>query len=83
MHNFRKFNCLPMVDLTVVVPQGVTEAAYDCEFRCAYCGDGRNCYVNTGNDHPYVRDSTQRMDLRHWVRFVPGTVKKIDRWVSQ
>ncbi|KAH8284808.1 hypothetical protein KR054_001225 [Drosophila jambulina] len=79
LNKFRKFNCLPLIDLTIVVPQGVVEAAYDCEFRCAYCGDGRNCYVNTGNDHPYVRDSTQRMDMRHWVRFIPGTLKRIDR----
>ncbi|KAH8234420.1 hypothetical protein KR038_009520 [Drosophila bunnanda] len=79
LYKFMKFNCLPMMDLTIVVPQGVVEAAYDRDFRCDYCGDGRNCYVNTGNDHPYVRDSTQRLDMRHWVRFVPGTVKKIDR----
>ncbi|KAH8308894.1 hypothetical protein KR059_002754 [Drosophila kikkawai] len=79
LDKFRKFNCLPKMDLTIVVPQGVVEAAYDCEFRCAYCHNGRNCYVNTGNDHPYVRDTTQRLDIRHWVRFVPGTLKKIDR----
>ncbi|KAH8389745.1 hypothetical protein KR200_000872 [Drosophila serrata] len=79
LYKFKKYNCLPLMDLTIVVPQGVVEAAYDCDFRCEYCGDGRNCYVNTGNDHPYVRDSTQRMDMRHWVRFVPGTLKKINR----
>ncbi|KAH8254134.1 hypothetical protein KR032_008640, partial [Drosophila birchii] len=79
LYKFKKFNCLPLMDLTIVVPQGVVEAAYDSEFHCPYCGDGRNCYVNTGNDHPFARDSTQRMDMRHWVRFVAGKVKKIDR----
>ncbi|KAI8037540.1 cilia- and flagella-associated protein 61 [Drosophila gunungcola] len=78
--NFKKYNCLPMVDISVLVPYGIVESAYDCEFLCSYCGeDGRNCYINTGNQNPFVKDVTHRMDVRHWVRFVPGTLKRINR----
>lgn len=63
----------------MVVPHGVVEAAYDCDFTCRYCSGHRFCYVNTGNLNPFVRDSMQRMDLRQWVRFVPGTLQRIDR----
>ncbi|XP_016977075.1 cilia- and flagella-associated protein 61 [Drosophila rhopaloa] len=77
--NYKKYNCLPMVDITVLVPHGVVESAYDCEFMCSYCGDGRNCYINTGNQNSFVRDTTQRMDVRHWVRFVPAKLKRINR----
>ncbi|XP_017004328.3 cilia- and flagella-associated protein 61 isoform X1 [Drosophila takahashii] len=79
MVNYKKYNCLPMVDVTVVVGHGVLESAYDCEFSCSYCANGRNCYVDTGNVNPFVRDVMQRMDVRHWVRFVPGTLKSINR----
>ncbi|KAH8233343.1 hypothetical protein KR026_007225, partial [Drosophila bipectinata] len=79
LHNYQRYNCIPSVDITVVVPHGVLEAAYDCDFNCKYCGGHRYCYVNTGNLNPFVRDSMQRMDLRQWVRFVPGNIQRIDR----
>jgi len=71
-----------MVDITVIVGHGVMESAYDYEFSCSYCANGRNCYVDTGNLNPFVRDVMQRMDVRHWVRFVPGVLKTIKRWES-
>ncbi|XP_039228428.1 cilia- and flagella-associated protein 61 isoform X1 [Drosophila yakuba] len=77
--NYKKYNCLPMVDITVLVGHGIVESAYDCDFSCNYCADGRNCYVDTGNVNPFVRDTMQRMDVRHWVRFVSGTMKSIKR----
>ncbi|XP_037715986.1 cilia- and flagella-associated protein 61 isoform X2 [Drosophila subpulchrella] len=77
--NYKKYNCLPMVDITVIVGHGVMESAYDSEFSCSYCANGRNCYVDTGNLNPFVRDVMQRMDVRHWVRFVPGVLKSIKR----
>jgi len=51
-----------MVDITVIVGHGVMESAYDYEFSCSYCANGRNCYVDTGNLNPFVRDVMQRMD---------------------
>ncbi|XP_017077843.1 cilia- and flagella-associated protein 61 [Drosophila eugracilis] len=77
--NFSKYNCLPMVDITVLASPGVVEAAYDCEFSCSSCMNGRDCYIDTGNVNPFVRDTMHRMDVRHWVRFVPGVLKKIRR----
>ncbi|XP_017054350.1 cilia- and flagella-associated protein 61-like [Drosophila ficusphila] len=77
--NYKKYNCLPMVDITVLVPHGLVEAAYDSEFACGFCGTGRNCFVHIGNLNPFVRNVQHRMDVRHWVRFVPGTLKSINR----
>lgn len=81
--NYKKYNCLPMVDITVLVGHGIIESAYDCDFSCNFCANARNCYVDTGNVNPFVRDTMQRMDVRHWVRFVSGEVKSIKRCVTK
>uniref|UniRef100_B4MQB4 GK21451 n=1 Tax=Drosophila willistoni TaxID=7260 RepID=B4MQB4_DROWI len=75
----KKHNCLPSVDITVIVQYGIVEAAYDCQFDCRYCDHNRNCYISRFNCGPYVRDTTHRMDLRQYVHFVMGTVEYIDR----
>ncbi|XP_068148018.1 cilia- and flagella-associated protein 61 [Drosophila tropicalis] len=77
--NVKENNCLPSVDITVIVQYGIVEAAYDCQFVCRYCVSNRNCYINRFNCGPYVRDTTHRMDLRRYVHFVSGTLKYIDR----
>ncbi|XP_001360499.4 cilia- and flagella-associated protein 61 isoform X1 [Drosophila pseudoobscura] len=77
--NFKRYNCLPMVDITVIVPHGVVEAAYDSDFSCSYCQGNKLCYVSIGSSCPFVKDATHRMDLRHWVQFVPGNLESIDR----
>ncbi|XP_022231899.2 LOW QUALITY PROTEIN: cilia- and flagella-associated protein 61 [Drosophila obscura] len=77
--NFKRYNCLPLLDITVIVPHGVVEAAYDSDFSCSYCQGSKQCYVSIGSSNPFVKDATHRMDLRHWVQFVPGNLESIDR----
>ncbi|BFG06398.1 cilia- and flagella-associated protein 61 [Drosophila madeirensis] len=77
--NFKRYNCLPLLDITVIVPHGVVEAAYDSDFSCSYCHGSKHCYVSIGSSIPFVKDATHRMDLRHWVQFVPGNLVAIDR----
>ncbi|XP_061388706.1 cilia- and flagella-associated protein 61-like [Musca vetustissima] len=71
-------NCLPHVRITVICDPGVMEAEYENSFRCSSCENDADCWVNYRNCDAFVRDVTERMDLRNWVRFVSGKVKAID-----
>ncbi|XP_011293922.1 cilia- and flagella-associated protein 61-like isoform X1 [Musca domestica] len=71
-------NCLPHVRITVICSPGVMEAEYENAFRCDSCENDEDCWVNYRNCDAFVRDVTERMDLRNWVRFVSGNVKAVD-----
>lgn len=71
-------NCLPHVMITVICSPGVMEAEYESSFRCESCENDADCWVNYRNCDAFVRDVTERMDVRNWVRFVSGEIKSID-----
>ncbi|SPP72843.1 cilia- and flagella-associated protein 61 [Drosophila guanche] len=77
--NSETYTCLPRVQVTVITLPGVVEAEYDGMFQCPYCGNSPMCYLCFENASCYVRDVTRRLDLRHWVHFVPGRVDFVDR----
>ncbi|XP_075169794.1 cilia- and flagella-associated protein 61-like isoform X1 [Haematobia irritans] len=72
-------NCLPMVNITVICNPGIMEAEYENSFRCEICENDDDCWVNYRNCDAFVRDVTERMDVRIWIRFITGYVKSIDR----
>ncbi|XP_001360498.2 cilia- and flagella-associated protein 61 isoform X1 [Drosophila pseudoobscura] len=77
--NSETYTCLPRVQVTVITMPGVVEAEFDGIFQCPYCCNSGNCYLSFQNVSCYVRDVTFRMDLRHWVHFVPGRIDFINR----
>lgn len=72
-------NCLPWLDVTVIVKYGEIEAEYNHDKICNNCGKEDNCYLDSDHCCPFVMDATKRIDLRNWVHFVPGVVKYINR----
>ncbi|XP_030388035.1 cilia- and flagella-associated protein 61 isoform X2 [Scaptodrosophila lebanonensis] len=72
-------NCVPRLDITCIVMDGILEAEYDNEFQCRYCQDKTKCFIYNSNYSAFVRDATLRMDLRNWIHFVPGRLESIDR----
>ncbi|XP_064543772.1 cilia- and flagella-associated protein 61 [Drosophila montana] len=72
-------NCLPIVDITVIVKNGEIEAEYDPNVACQYCYRKEECYLSNKNSSPFVMDTTQRLDMRNWINFVSGKVTYIDR----
>ncbi|XP_023037946.1 cilia- and flagella-associated protein 61 [Drosophila willistoni] len=77
--NSDTYTCLCRVQVTVIYLPGRVEADHDCQFRCPYCADFYNCFMNYRNGSCYVRDATTRMDLRYFVHFVPGIVDTVNR----
>ncbi|XP_030387028.1 cilia- and flagella-associated protein 61 [Scaptodrosophila lebanonensis] len=77
--NSETFTCLTRIQVTVISMPGLVEAEYDNMFRCPFCKDMYNCYLNYQNSSCYIRDVILRMDLRLWVHFVPGHVIFIDK----
>ncbi|EDW02630.1 GH19779 [Drosophila grimshawi] len=72
-------NCLPLVDITVIVNYGEIEAEYDPNVTCLYCTSNNECYLNSAHSCPFVMDTTKRLDMRNWINFVAGNVESIDR----
>ncbi|KRF79984.1 cilia- and flagella-associated protein 61 isoform X2 [Drosophila virilis] len=72
-------NCLPVVEITVIVDHGEIEAEYDPNVACQYCGRKEDCYLSNKNSCPFVMDTTQRLDMRNWINFVSGKVTYINR----
>ncbi|XP_013110105.2 cilia- and flagella-associated protein 61-like [Stomoxys calcitrans] len=71
-------NCLPHIMISVICNPGVMEAEYESSFKCESCKNHADCWVNYRNCDAFVRDVTERMDVRTWVKFVSGKVKAID-----
>ncbi|XP_073848569.1 cilia- and flagella-associated protein 61-like [Musca autumnalis] len=71
-------NCLPHARITIICNPGVMEAEYESSFRCDTCENDEDCWANYRNCDAFVRDVTERMDIRNWIRFVSGKVKAID-----
>lgn len=76
--NVSQANCLPHLDVTVIVNHGEVESEFDRNTICQYCSI-EQCYLDTDHNCPFVMDATKRLDLRNWVNFVPGEVKFINR----
>ncbi|XP_017868844.1 PREDICTED: cilia- and flagella-associated protein 61 [Drosophila arizonae] len=72
-------NCLPLLDITVIVGHGEVEAEYDQTVQCEYCVTPNECYLHSANTCPFVMDTTQRLDMRNYINFVPGEVESIKR----
>nr|XP_044251728.1 cilia- and flagella-associated protein 61 isoform X1 [Drosophila takahashii] len=77
--NSENFTCLSRLQVTVICRAGIVEAEYDNLFKCPYCTSSLGCYLSYQNQSCFVRDCCLRMDLRHWVHFVPGLVQQINR----
>lgn len=77
--NVNSLNCLPWLDVTVILKYGEIEAEYNHDKICIYCSKDDNCYLDSDHCCPFVMDATKRIDLRKWVHFVPGVVKTINR----
>lgn len=74
-------NYLPSLNITVIANAGVVEAEYDYKFKCEFCENQDNCYINFNNADAFVRDVSDRLDTRLWVRFFGGTVSDINLYV--
>lgn len=74
-------NCLPLLDITVIVGHGEVEAEYDQTVQCEYCVTPNECYLHSANTCPFVMDTTQRLDMRNYINFVPGEVESIMRYI--
>ncbi|XP_050743585.1 cilia- and flagella-associated protein 61 isoform X2 [Drosophila biarmipes] len=77
--NSENYTCLSRLQVTVICRPGIVEADYDSLFKCPYCTSTLGCYLSYQNESCFVRDCCLRMDLRHWVHFVPGKVQQINR----
>ncbi|XP_037895350.1 cilia- and flagella-associated protein 61-like [Glossina fuscipes] len=71
-------NYLPSLNITVIANAGVVEAEYDFKFQCEFCENQDNCYINFNSADAFVRDVSDRLDTRLWVRFFGGTVSDIN-----
>uniref|UniRef100_A0A1A9V8M9 DUF4821 domain-containing protein n=1 Tax=Glossina austeni TaxID=7395 RepID=A0A1A9V8M9_GLOAU len=71
-------NYLPSLNVTVIANAGVVEAEYDFKFQCEFCENQENCYINFNSADAFVRDVSDRLDTRLWVRFCGGTVSDIN-----
>lgn len=76
--NVSQANCLPLLDVTVIVKHGEIESEFDRNQICQIC-TSEPCYLDMDHCCPFVMDATKRLDLRNWVNFVPGEVKLINR----
>ncbi|KAH8305921.1 hypothetical protein KR018_004134 [Drosophila ironensis] len=77
--NMDSYTCLTRVQVTLICEPGIVEAEYDNLFQCPYCSQSRKCYLSYSNRSCFIRDCCYRMDLRHWVHFIPGKVQAINR----
>uniref|UniRef100_A0A1A9X2Z5 DUF4821 domain-containing protein n=1 Tax=Glossina brevipalpis TaxID=37001 RepID=A0A1A9X2Z5_9MUSC len=74
-------NFLPSLNITVIANPGVVEAEYDFKFKCEYCQNQNDCYINFNNGDAFIRDVSDRLDARLWVRFLGGVVEDIALYV--
>ncbi|KAI8127370.1 Cilia- and flagella-associated protein 61 [Lucilia cuprina] len=73
--------CLSQLNITVICSPGVMEAEHEHGFKCETCckESGDICWTDFKNSDAFIRDVSERMDTRTWVRFISGRVKSIDQ----
>lgn len=79
IYNTNMHCCVPQLNVTVIAPPGVVEAEQEHFFKCEFCINQAECYVNSLNQNAFICDVSHRMDLSKYVKFINANVQSIDR----